>query len=126
MPNRRTHGSAGVGPETQGSWFKAVVPRKRQDLLRIPSVRFGKELVMAMRFSTITLRLKIAQRPYIVWSLGPKALGYESLEPKGYYHLLDIFQIVRITASSWEPLATAPTGSKPRIMQDPAVRCRVR
>ena len=32
---------------------------------------------------TLTLRLKIAQKPYIVWSLGPKALKYESLEPKG-------------------------------------------
>ena len=32
----------------------------------------------------ITLRLKIAQKLYIVWSLGPKALNYESLEPKGY------------------------------------------
>ena len=30
-----------------------------------------------------TLRLKIAQKPYIVWSLDPKALKYESLEPKG-------------------------------------------
>ena len=29
------------------------------------------------------LRLKIAQKPYIVWSLGPKAFKYESLEPKG-------------------------------------------
>ena len=28
-----------------------------------------------------TLRLKIAPKPYIVWSLGPKALKYESLEP---------------------------------------------
>ena len=28
-----------------------------------------------------TLRLKVAQKPYIVWSLGPKALKYESLEP---------------------------------------------
>ena len=27
------------------------------------------------------LRLKIAQKPYIVWSLGSKALHYESLEP---------------------------------------------
>ena len=33
---------------------------------------------------TLTLRLKIAQKPYTVWSLGPKALKYESLEPKGY------------------------------------------
>ena len=31
----------------------------------------------------ITLRLKIAQKPHIVWSLGPIALKYESLEPKG-------------------------------------------
>ena len=29
----------------------------------------------------LTLRLKIAQKSYIVWSLGPKALKYESLEP---------------------------------------------
>ena len=28
-----------------------------------------------------TLRLKIAQNPYIVWSLGPNALKYESLKP---------------------------------------------
>ena len=32
---------------------------------------------------SLTLRLKIAQKPYIVWSLGPEALKYESLEPKG-------------------------------------------
>ena len=32
---------------------------------------------------SLTLRLKIAQKPYIVWSLDPKALKYESLEPKG-------------------------------------------
>ena len=27
-----------------------------------------------------TLGIKIAQKPYIVWSLGPKALIYESLD----------------------------------------------
>ena len=27
------------------------------------------------------LGIKIAQKPYIVWSLGPKALIYESLDP---------------------------------------------
>ena len=31
--------------------------------------------------SRFTLRLKIAQKPYVVWFLGPKALTYESLEP---------------------------------------------
>ena len=31
----------------------------------------------------IPLRLKIAQKPSIVWSLGPNALKSESLEPKG-------------------------------------------
>ena len=31
---------------------------------------------------TITLRLKIAQKPCMVWSLGPKALEYEFVEPK--------------------------------------------
>ena len=29
----------------------------------------------------VTLRLKMAQKPYMIWSLGPKALKYESLEP---------------------------------------------
>ena len=38
---------------------------------------------------SFTLRLKIAQQPYIVWSLGPKAFKYESLEPKGYGSLTD-------------------------------------
>ena len=28
-----------------------------------------------------TLGIKIAQKPYTVWSLGPKALIYESLDP---------------------------------------------
>ena len=32
---------------------------------------------------TLTLRLKIAEKPYIVWSLGPIALKYGSLEPYG-------------------------------------------
>ena len=31
-----------------------------------------------------TLGIKIAQKPYIVWSLGRKALKYESLDPEGY------------------------------------------
>ena len=29
----------------------------------------------------LTLRLKMAQKPFVMWSLGPKALTYESLEP---------------------------------------------
>ena len=31
----------------------------------------------------ITLSIKIAQKPYIIGSLGPKALKYESLDAKG-------------------------------------------
>ena len=31
----------------------------------------------------LTLSIKIAQKPYIIGSLGPKALKYESLEGKG-------------------------------------------
>ena len=31
-----------------------------------------------------TLSIKIAQRPHIIGSLGPKALKYESLEGKGH------------------------------------------
>ena len=30
---------------------------------------------------SVTLRLKMARKPYIIWSLSPKALTYESLEP---------------------------------------------
>ena len=33
--------------------------------------------------STLTLRLKIAQKPQIVWSFGRRDLTYESLEPSG-------------------------------------------
>ena len=33
---------------------------------------------------SLSLRLKMAQEPYIIWSLGPKASKYESLEPEGY------------------------------------------
>ena len=39
-----------------------------------------------IKWLSLSLRLKIAQKPYIVWSLGPKALKYESLEPKGIRH----------------------------------------
>ena len=31
-----------------------------------------------------TLSIKIAQKPYIIGFLGPKALKYESFEGKGY------------------------------------------
>ena len=31
----------------------------------------------------LTLRLKIAQKPFVIWSLGPKTSKYESLEPEG-------------------------------------------
>ena len=30
---------------------------------------------------TLTLRLKLAQKPYIVWSLGPEALKHEPKKP---------------------------------------------
>ena len=32
---------------------------------------------------TLPLSIKIAQKPYLIGSLGPKALKYESLKPKG-------------------------------------------
>ena len=34
--------------------------------------------------STQNLSIKMAQKPYILGSLGPKALTYESFEGKGY------------------------------------------
>ena len=36
-------------------------------------------------FDTISLSIKIAQKPYIIGSLGPKALKYEFLEGKGMW-----------------------------------------
>ena len=36
-----------------------------------------------MLSARLTLGLKLAQKPYIVWPLGPKALDYGFLEPKG-------------------------------------------
>ena len=38
--------------------------------------------VSGWKFRFLTLRLKIAQRLYITWSLGPKTLKCESLEPR--------------------------------------------
>ena len=32
---------------------------------------------------SLTLGIKTAQKPYIIWSLGPKALIYESLDSSG-------------------------------------------
>ena len=40
-----------------------------------------KSSVDGLRF---TLSIKIAQKPYIIGSLGPKALKYESFEGKGW------------------------------------------
>ena len=34
-------------------------------------------------WGTLSLSIKIAQKPYIIGSLGPKALKYESLDAKG-------------------------------------------
>ena len=36
-----------------------------------------------MNPSSLTLGIKIAQKPYIIGSLGPKALKYKSFEGKG-------------------------------------------
>ena len=38
-------------------------------------------LVLQLELQILSLGIKTAQKPYIVWSLGPKALIYESLDP---------------------------------------------
>ena len=43
-----------------------------------------KELLASSLQVWLTLSIKIAQKPYMIWSLGPKALKYESFEGKGY------------------------------------------
>ena len=50
-------------------------PRALQSLAVLPLRGFYIAL------HSLTLRLKMAQKPYIIWSLGPEALKYESLEP---------------------------------------------
>ena len=51
----------------------------RKERLEHPGLRLGRTKSDAggLGFGQ-TIKLKIAQKPYIVWSLGPKALNYES------------------------------------------------
>ena len=56
-----------------------VEPYLQTVLLMIPTPIL--RLTLLGRVWALTLRLKMAQKPYIIWSLGPKALKYESLEP---------------------------------------------
>ena len=42
---------------------------------------FMYAMIQKLFITSLTLGIKIAQKPYIVWSLGPKALIYESLDP---------------------------------------------
>ena len=58
-------------------YFFTETPRSPQNH-GMPSP--GASLLKA-RGASLALRLKIAPKPYVVWSLGPKALTYESLEP---------------------------------------------
>ena len=48
-----------------------------------PWARWGRlgQSVSRQFKGTLTLRLQTAQKPYIIWSLGPKAVKYESSEP---------------------------------------------
>ena len=70
-----------------GPWFKAHYNKDAVVYVFVVCGPFLLSLPQSTNFpylaETLTLRLKIAQKPYIVWSLGPKALKYESLEPKG-------------------------------------------
>ena len=62
-------------------------------------ILFHEDLPSLLQKSvTRTLRLKIAQKPYIVWSLGPKAFRYQSLEPKGKE-----VEALRLWAGSLDP-----------------------
>ena len=65
--------------------FSPVVPKPSLRNLMWP--RHTPDLPYITLYQTIhpslALRLRIAQKPSIVWSLGPKTLYYESLEPSG-------------------------------------------
>ena len=43
----------------------------------------GSEVELSVEEETVTLSIKIAQKPYIIGFLGPKALRYESFDAKG-------------------------------------------
>ena len=73
-----------LGTEVRRSFFVQRRPRRyvycgpRGLCLMVPwGIGKGSSDVL----ETLTLRLKIAQQPYIMWSLGPKALKCEALEP---------------------------------------------
>ena len=67
-----------------GSWLPgSVCLRLRCLLMGDPgSMDLGYSWVISavVVSSYVTLGIKTAQRPYAVWSLGPKALIYESLD----------------------------------------------
>ena len=72
-PNSRTE-TGPTGPFASSMWL--AEPQ------RFPATRVYLDPGLWECVSlTLTLRLKMAQKPYIVWSLGPKALIYESLKP---------------------------------------------
>ena len=50
----------------------------------------GAQITKGVRTILIkqTLGIKLAQKPYVVWSLGPKALIYEPLDPYTPYRSL--------------------------------------
>ena len=69
----------------------------------------------------LTLRLKIAHKPSILWSLGSKTLTYESLEPSGKVHcLLTGFANPLIGAGRWCASATSNGSPWP---EQPSVGC---
>ena len=50
-----------------------------------------------------TLSIKIAQKPYIIVSLGPKALKYESFEGKGYANRTPSKAPLKESILTWRP-----------------------
>ena len=60
-------------PEAFCEGFAGVHTGLKDRIIRVQGVRVRIRV-------PLTLGIKIAQMPYIVWSLGPKALTYESLD----------------------------------------------
>ena len=66
------------------TWASADVPGQVETLPANPLNLKVSPLTLAIYLLVLSpeaLGIKIAQKPYIVWSLGPKALTYESLGP---------------------------------------------
>ena len=62
-------------------------PRRTKESRKRAHANVDREACRSLK--TLTLSITIAQKPYIIGSLGPKALKYESFDAKGKPYVLN-------------------------------------